>query len=121
MPITYSIVSWQRKILRIVFAFATVCFWYYNNIYAPSKLIGANSTTYNKNQVLRGDNNHNSLLLQLSLEDKLLQIPHKYYIYNFTNDLLPTPLGDAKDRNKRYWLGVVLSITMPSYPTHYAH
>ena len=73
-------------------------------------MIGANSTTYNKNQVLRGDNNHNSLLLQLSLEDKLLQIPHKYYIYNFTNDLLPTPLGDAKDRNKRYWLGVVLSI-----------
>jgi len=122
MPNTNSIVSRQRKILRIFFfAFATVCFWYYNNVYeyefVPSKLILANST-YNKNQVLRGDNNHHELL-QLSLEDKLLRIPHKYYIYNLTNDLLPTPLGDASDRKKRYWLGGVLSIynALLSHPT----
>lgn len=105
MPITHSI-SQQRKILRISIALAYVCFWYYNNVYAPSLLA---DSTYNKNQVLRGDNNHHELL-QLSLEDKLLQIPHKYYIYNLTNNLMPTPLGDAKDRKKRYWFGGVLTI-----------
>ena len=46
MPITDSIVSRQRKNLRILFAFATLCFWYYNNVYefVPSKLIHANAS-----------------------------------------------------------------------------
>ena len=81
-----------HKYHSIFFAFAYVCFWYYNNVYAPSPI-------YNHHE-----------LQQLTLENKLLQIPHKYYIYNLTNDMLPTPLGDAKDRNKRLWLGAVLSM-----------